>query len=111
MDAEQKRVKFRRGLDCFNRREFFVCHEVLEEIWLEETEEEKPFYQGIIQVAAAFHHYLNGNLPGTLYPRPRPPPPQPPHRPPPPAHNPEPRLAPASRLDDEFAFHRAMAPA
>ncbi|MGH9788279.1 MAG: DUF309 domain-containing protein [Candidatus Acidiferrales bacterium] len=66
MDAEQKRQKFLRGLDLFNRCEFFTCHEVLEEIWLEETEEEKPFYQGIIQVAAAFHHYLNGNLTGTL---------------------------------------------
>jgi len=66
MDAEQKRQKFRRGLDLFNQREFFTCHELLEEIWLEETEEEKPFYQGIIQVAAAFHHYLNGNLTGTL---------------------------------------------
>jgi len=66
MDAAQKREKFRRGLDCFNQRKFFECHEVLEEIWLEETEEEKPFYQGIIQVAAAFHHYLNSNLTGTL---------------------------------------------
>ncbi len=65
MDAEQKRQKFRRGLDLFNQRQFFECHEVLEEIWLEETEEEKPFYQGIIQVAAGFHHYLNGNLAGT----------------------------------------------
>ncbi len=65
MDAEQKRQKFLRGLDCFNQGQFFECHEVLEEIWLEETEEEKPFYQGIIQVAAGFHHYLNGNLAGT----------------------------------------------
>ena len=66
MDAGQKREKFRRGIERFNQRQFFECHEVLEEIWLEETEEEKPFYQGIIQVAAAFHHYLNGNLAGTL---------------------------------------------
>ena len=66
MDAELKRTKFQRGVDLFNQREFFKCHEVLEEIWLEETEEEKPFYQGLIQVAAAFHHYRNGNLTGTL---------------------------------------------
>jgi len=66
MDPDRKHELFQRGLDCFNRREFFTCHELLEEIWLEETEEEKPFYQGIIQVAAAFHHYLNGNLTGTL---------------------------------------------
>lgn len=66
MDPNRKRELFQRGLDCFNQREFFTCHEVLEEIWLEESEEEKPFYQGIIQIAAAFHHYLNGNLKGTL---------------------------------------------
>jgi hypothetical protein len=66
MNAEQRQEKFHRGIECFNQRNFFECHEVLEEIWLEETEEEKPFYQGLIQVAAAFHHYLNGNLTGTL---------------------------------------------
>jgi hypothetical protein len=65
MEAERKREAFGRGIDCFNRRQFFTCHEVLEEIWLEEPPEEKPFYQGLIQVAAAFHHFQNGNLYGT----------------------------------------------
>ncbi|MFQ5696189.1 MAG: DUF309 domain-containing protein [Terriglobia bacterium] len=64
MDAQRKREVFRRGLDCFNRRQFFECHEVLEEIWLEEPPEEKPFYQGLVQVAAAFHHFQRGNRRG-----------------------------------------------
>ena len=64
MDADRKRDLFLRGLDCFNQREFFTCHELLEEIWLEEPEEEKLFYQGLIQVAAAFHHHQRGNLTG-----------------------------------------------
>ena len=64
MDRGRKREVFWRGIDCFNRRQFFECHEVLEEIWLEEPPEEKPFYQGIIQVAAAFHHVRNRNLRG-----------------------------------------------
>lgn len=64
MEPERKRETFRRGIECFNRRQFFTCHELLEEIWLEEPEEEKPFYQGIIQVAAAFHHFQRGNLTG-----------------------------------------------
>lgn len=64
MDPERKRETFRRGIECFNRHEFFACHELLEEIWLEEPEGEKPFYQGIIQVAAAFHHFQRGNLAG-----------------------------------------------
>ncbi len=64
MEAKKKHQTFRRGIDCFNRRQFFECHEVLEEIWLEEPAREKPYYQGIIQVAAAFHHYQKGNLRG-----------------------------------------------
>lgn len=64
MESERKREFFQRGIDLFNRGEFFTCHEVLEEIWLEEPESEKPFYQGIIQVAAAFHHFQRGNRAG-----------------------------------------------
>lgn len=64
MDAVRKRELFERGIELFNRGEFFTCHEVLEEIWLEESEGEKPFYQGVIQVAAAFHHFQRGNRAG-----------------------------------------------
>ncbi len=55
---------FRRGLEHFNRREFFVAHEVWEEIWLKAAEPEKTFLQGLIQIAAGFHHYQRGNLAG-----------------------------------------------
>ena len=64
MDADCKRETFWRGIDSFNRQQFFDCHEILEEIWLEEPPKEKLFYQGIIQVAAAFHHVHNRNLRG-----------------------------------------------
>ena len=64
MNPAHKADLFRRGLDCFNRGEFFTCHELLEEILLEEPEEEKPFYQGLIQLAAAFHHHQRGNPAG-----------------------------------------------
>lgn len=63
MDTERKRETFWRGIDCFNRRQFFTCHELLEEIWLEEPEEEKTFYQGLIQVAAAFHQLFEKRNP------------------------------------------------
>ena len=63
MDPE-KQKKFRRGIEHFNQGEFFICHEVLEEIWLTETPAEKPFYQGLIQTAAAFHHLQRGNRSG-----------------------------------------------
>lgn len=64
MDPRYKRETFERGIACFNRGQFFECHELLEEIWLAEAPGEKPFYQGLIQVAAGFHHYQRGNLDG-----------------------------------------------
>jgi len=63
VDAERKQENFRRGLELFNQRRFFDCHEVLEAIWLEEPDAEKPFYQGLIQVAAGFHQLFEKRNP------------------------------------------------
>ena len=57
-------TQFRRGLEEFNRCEFYETHETLEAIWLKAPEPEKTFLQGIIQVASAFHHYGQGNRAG-----------------------------------------------
>jgi predicted metal-dependent hydrolase len=64
MKSSEKQEKFERGLKHFNAREFFEAHEVWEEVWLNEDEPEKTFLQGIIQIAAAFHHYRRGNSDG-----------------------------------------------
>lgn len=61
----KERKKFRRGVALFNARKFFQAHEVWEELWLLETGPEKTFLQGMIQVAAALHHYSRGNRRGT----------------------------------------------
>lgn len=53
--------QFLRGIDLFNRQEFYDCHDTIEEIWLEAASDEQPFLQGIIQSAVAFHHYQQGN--------------------------------------------------
>ena len=55
---------FRKGMDQFNRGEFFESHESWEAIWLAAPEPDKTFLQGIIQVAAALHHYHRGNIAG-----------------------------------------------
>ena len=55
---------FQKGVEQFNRGQFFEAHETWEEIWLAAAEPERTFLQGIIQVAAAFHHYQRGNRPG-----------------------------------------------
>jgi predicted metal-dependent hydrolase len=64
MKSKEKLEKFERGLEHFNARQFFEAHEVWEEVWLVEDEPEKTFLQGIIQIAAAFHHYRRGNSDG-----------------------------------------------
>jgi len=52
------------GIDLFNRRYFFEAHDVWEEAWKNETGEPRRFLQGLIQVAAGFHHRETGNLKG-----------------------------------------------
>ena len=49
------------GIDLFNRREFFVCHEVLEEIWTHERDPRRLFLQALIHFAVAFYHDQRGN--------------------------------------------------
>lgn len=64
MEKEHAEDKFRRGREQFNARAFFDAHETWEEIWLSAPEPKKTFLQGIIQVAAAFHHYSRENSSG-----------------------------------------------
>jgi len=64
MNSRERDEKFQRGVLHFNAREFFEAHEVWEEIWLVESEPERTFLQGIIQIAAAFHHYRRANPDG-----------------------------------------------
>jgi predicted metal-dependent hydrolase len=53
------------GLRCYRGCEFFAAHEHWEAVWLAAQEPEKTFLQGLIQVAAAFHHFRRGNREGT----------------------------------------------
>lgn len=45
-------------------RDYFECHEVMEELWLEEGR--NPFCQGLLQVAVGLYHHRNGNASGSL---------------------------------------------
>lgn len=53
-----------KGIDEFNSGQFYACHDTLEAIWMEVDQSEKPFYQGILQVAVAFYHLGNLNWRG-----------------------------------------------
>jgi predicted metal-dependent hydrolase len=45
-------------------RDYFECHEVMEELWLEEGR--KPLYQGLLQIAVGLYHHWNGNVGGSI---------------------------------------------
>lgn len=55
----------------FNSWRFYDCHETLEDVWREvggksSDAELADFYQGIIKVAAGFHHVLRDNHRGAV---------------------------------------------
>jgi len=52
------------GIRLFNARKFFEAHEALEALWLKARGREKVFLHGLIQVAAAFHHFERHNTAG-----------------------------------------------
>ncbi len=58
---DERYLKF---FELFNERDFYECHEVLEDLWMETTGDERSYYQGLIQTATAFYHLENGNYAG-----------------------------------------------
>jgi len=56
----------KRGIALFNRREYFECHEVLEEAWTPERGPRRLFLQSLIHMAVGFYHNQRGNPPGAM---------------------------------------------
>jgi len=57
---------FWQGVEQFNQEEFYPCHDTLEALWMEATEPDKTFYQGILQIAVACYHLGNNNWRGAV---------------------------------------------
>jgi hypothetical protein len=55
---------FTEGVSHFNSREFWHAHESWEMIWLEAESDVVEFLQGLIQIAAAYHHVQRGTFRG-----------------------------------------------
>ncbi len=49
-----------KGIEEFNKGEFYECHEYLEEAWMQEPSRVRFLYQGILQVGVCFYHQHNG---------------------------------------------------
>jgi len=59
-------AEFWQGVEQFNQREYYACHDTLEAIWMEAAEPNRTFYQGILQIAVALYHLSNGNGRGAM---------------------------------------------
>jgi predicted metal-dependent hydrolase len=60
------KVRFLEGIGHFNAREFWEAHESWEELWLASRSDAEQFLQGMIQLAAAYHHVQRGTLRGAV---------------------------------------------
>ncbi|HEY7349313.1 MAG TPA: DUF309 domain-containing protein [Ktedonobacterales bacterium] len=54
------------GIEQFNHREYFECHETLEGIWIKERRPIRTVYKGILQVGVGCYHLLRGNYRGAI---------------------------------------------
>ena len=57
---------FSHGVDLFNAKEFFECHDAFEELWQEDRSDRRLFLQGLIQAGVGCHHLSNGNTSGAI---------------------------------------------
>jgi predicted metal-dependent hydrolase len=64
MSESEHHPLYLQGIEHFNACDFFEAHEVWEELWTEYAGPSRRFYQGLIQVAVALHHFGNGNIRG-----------------------------------------------
>ena len=64
LTPERVRGLFDRAVEHFNAGRFFESHEDWETIWHEAEGAHRLWLQGLIQVAAGFHHVLHGTSSG-----------------------------------------------
>lgn len=53
--------RIRAGASLFNDGDFYACHEVFEEAWMNAEGGQRLFLQGLVQLAVALHHLSHDN--------------------------------------------------
>lgn len=54
------------GVEQFNQKDFYACHDTLEALWMEAEDSDRNFYQGILQIAVSLYHLGNSNWRGAV---------------------------------------------
>jgi len=58
--------EFWQGVEQFNQGQFYACHDTLEALWMEASEPQRTFYQGVLQISVALYHLGNSNWRGAV---------------------------------------------
>jgi predicted metal-dependent hydrolase len=66
MNDRAVKANLSRAIQQFNNQEFFNCHETLELIWLNQQNNERDFYRGILHIAVSLLHLSHKNLNGVF---------------------------------------------
>lgn len=62
---DEKAARLALGVELFNRQDFFAAHEPWEEVWRSTNPEPRSLFQGLVQVAAGFHHFQSAGRRGS----------------------------------------------
>ena len=62
----QTQHQLEQAVQLFNQSDFYGAHDGFENLWRNARAEERQFFQGLVQVAVAFHFRSEQNLPGAL---------------------------------------------
>ncbi len=54
------------GIELFNQRQYYQCHDALEEAWRQEKSPGRDLYRGILQIGVACYQILRGNYRGAV---------------------------------------------
>ena len=65
-DADRLRAALLSGVQHFNEGRFWEAHEAWEQYWLSAQGDLRVFLQGLIQLAAAYHHVKRGTYRGGI---------------------------------------------
>ena len=63
-EVDNKKKLFKKGIDCFNQRNYYDAHEYWEELWSEYYLPDANFIQGLIQLSVGYFHISNLNING-----------------------------------------------
>lgn len=65
LEPHEAERMFREGVALFNSSRYWHAHEAWEALWRAAPDEERDFYQGLIQIAAGLLHLQRRNVRGT----------------------------------------------